>query len=289
MAKIIALKQLSPEFEPLLQKGMLNDMAPLDIHSLDPENLCLLGALEGDTPIGLAAAILQPNFRIAELKVLTAFTLNSVGRELLEKLERELAKRNVGVLMAVYPSHSPIHPLLQACNWESPRVVLTSCYFISHLFSPSWYLKAYRLPKGFAYFPWEKLTQDDKHTIQKLWEKGDISSDIYPFYEETVFEPNSLGLRYQGKLVGWSLAESHAPQSLWYSKLYLDPAFRLTGIAIQLLAASILRHDHVRFPNVYFKLNLVQSSLRWLRFVKRRLIPYADSVTEYYQMWHKIQ
>lgn len=287
MAKIIALEQISPEFEPLLQKSTLNDMAPLDINAQGPENLCLLGALDGETPIGFAAAVLQPNFRIAELKCLAS--PDTIGRELLEEMERVLAKRGIGVLMAVYPSYSPIHPLLQACKWEGPRVVLTSCYFISHLFSPTWYLKGYRLPKGFTYFPWEKLTQDDKRTIEELWKKGDLPSDIYPFYEETVFEPNSLGLRYNGKIVGWSLAESNAPQSLWYSKLYLDPAFRLSGIAIQLLAASILRHDHVRFPNVYFKLNIVQSSLRWLRFVKRRLIPYADSVTDYFQMWHKIQ
>lgn len=278
--KPLSLQDLSPEFESLLRKGTLSEIAPVD-----PKCLFALGAWEDDHPVGIATAFVQPHYKLAELKSLS----ENVSKPLLEEMERELSKQEIRMLAATYPARSPIHPLLQSYKWEGPRLVMVSCYFISHLFTPSWHLRAYRMPKGFAYFPWQELTEEDRETIKALWEKGDLSADVYPFYEETAFEPNSLGLRYDGKIVGWSLAESKTPQSLWYSKLYIDPAFRTSGIAIQLLSASIQRHDHVRFPNVYFWLNLVQSSLRWLRFVKKRLIPYANSVTEYYQMWHKIQ
>lgn len=253
-------------------------MAPVD-----PKCLFSLGAWDDDHPIGVATAFVQPHYKLAELKSLSA----DASKSLLEEMERELAKQEIRMLTATFPSNSPIYQFLQSCQWEGPRIVMISSFFISHLFAPSWHLRAYRLPKGFAYFPWQQLTKEDKQIIQALWEKGDLSLDIYPFYEETTYQPNSLGLRYEGKIVGWSLAESNTPQSLWYSKLYIDPAWRTSGIAIQLLSASIQRHDHVRFPNVYFRLNLVQSSLRWLRFVKKRLIPYANAVTEYYQMWHK--
>lgn len=278
-------KELSLEFENLLRKGMLSDIAPIE-----PKDLYILGATENGFPVGIVTAFLQPQYQIAELQhfgISGDFSL--IGKQMLEEIERELAKQEIRMLAATYPSHSPMHAFLKSCKWEGPRIVMLSCYFISHLFAPSWHLRNYALPKGFGFFPWQELTRKDKQRIQEIWSKGDLSPDVYPFYEETAFLSNSLGLRYEGRIVGWSLAESKALQSLEYSKLYIDPAFRMSGIGIQLLSASIQRHDHVRYPNVYFKLNLVQSSLRWLRFVKRRLVPHANSVTEYYQMWHKLQ
>lgn len=265
-----------------LAVGALKDNAPNDNIPNDP------------TPIGIATAQAIPN-KIAELTslgVASTADFNLIGKQLLDALAREAAP-NIRMLTALYPAHTAktdsLDQLLRDCRWEGPELVIITCRFVSHQFSPPWYLKPYKLPQGFSFFPWSELTPQEELSIRSRWERGVVIPDVYPYYEKTVFEPsNSLGLRHHEKVIGWCLTEPKSPQTLWYSKLYVDPPYRTSGLGIQLLSASIRKHDHVRYPNVLFKLNLVQSSLRWLRFVRRRLIPYANSVQEYIQMWKEL-
>lgn len=285
MIELYDKEQLPPEKKAMLQAGWLPGLYDFKWNDID--------ILLSDGSKSLIAADILEDYPMADVRSLFVADSSSYateGKLLLEALEQELAKKEIKLLTAVYPAKkaASLDQLLKSCQWEGPKVVMIECAFESLTFHPSWLYLDFKLPKGFSYFPWHQLTQAEKEDITQRWEKRSLSNDIYPFFEPVSFLENSLGLRHEGRVVGWSLAESPESGVLRYRILYIDPAYRATGIAIQLLAASIHKQDRKRYPLTLFKVNLMHSPLRWLRFVRRRLVPYSQNVTEYIQMWHKI-
>jgi hypothetical protein len=98
---------------------------------------------------------------------------------------------------------------------------------------------------------------------------------------------NSLGLRYQGEVIGWIITHRPNPETIRYSNLYVDPRFYFKGFAISLLIKSMQLHQLTPdVPHALFEVNLTETEPSWWNFVKRRLIPYATKTERFKWAFH---
>lgn len=79
-----------------------------------------------------------------------------------------------------------------------------------------WLNKNYRFSPSFTFFPWQEITPEERLNLQKqqetsLW----IPDELSPFKHEENLEPlNSLGLRYEGEVVGWVITHRLSPDTI---------------------------------------------------------------------------
>jgi hypothetical protein len=138
-------------------------------------------------------------------------------------------------------------------------------------------------------FPWTELTYYEAVQLNERCRRGEIPAEVNPFYGSSAFEPlNSLGLRYEGRVVGWMVTERVSPTIINYRNLYIDYEFQKKGYAIQLLVDALNIHCRHQIKWGMFKLNVLQATSHWLKFIRRRLSPHAEYIFEYNQASHQI-
>lgn len=274
-----------PKFYPCL-KGENPDGIPNTI------TLAIAAFIEGK-PIGLLLATFFSAMRMAEIHSLYV-TDESEDREisgqLIQCLEEELQKNNCVVISYVYSSSDPETPnlekLLNKLGWPAPRLFGIQCRFDGRTFNPPWMQAKYTFPSGFTLFPWSELTFEERKVLMRQLEHGEIHPSVSPFQEEDLIEPiNSLGLRYKGSVVGWMVTHRITPNTIRYTALYIERSHQLQGPAIFLLKEAIERQIRSPIPWGVLEMNVRQTELSWLNFVKRRLRPYATEVTYTKQAW----
>jgi GNAT superfamily N-acetyltransferase len=264
-----------PSYRPLLQ-------------ALKPGgSIVAIGAATPEQPVGLALAEILPNgysAKVLSIFVDTHHRCTGIGRELLTHLEQVLLQRGCISANLVYtvgkPTTSALERLLQNCNWNPPLLRMLVCKAkIKKVMEAPW-MHRYSLPFSFTTFPWCNLTQDERAAILLKQEVEQWYPEILsPFTEEEKMEPlNSLGLRYQGEVVGWMIAHRIAPDTIRYTSLFVKREFQQMGRAIPLLAEAIKLHYSSGIPDAIW--TVLQDNAPMLGFVRRRLSPYTTWITE---------
>lgn len=140
------------------------------------------------------------------------------------------------------------------------------------------------LPENFEIFPWADLRATERVALETEQQAHPfVEKGLWPFFEGACFEPvSSLGLRYKDTVIGWMLNRREDAYAISFGHLFVRNAFRKTGRAVVLLAASIKRqatHDRSH-PNRCGIWQVRADNAPMVRFVRRRLGPYLTSVTE---------
>ncbi len=281
---------LFPGYQPLLEKPDL----------LDPQNqnLIVFGAFDKEIPVGLIVGnktLGRNSLDIQSLFVFEKYKDQHLQYQLVKQLEEEYIKKGGSLVQALYPNRSPFleeweQPFIKL-GWNGRSLSIIECYYENgDDFNPPWFEKNLLLPPNFEIFPWGELTSQDKSAILKAYEQRAIPEDVYPFAGDGVFEPlNSLGLRYQGNLIGWLITRRLDADTICYYSIYVDFDFHHKGPIIVLLSRALRLQQKAGIKHALFRVNLVQlPNLKWYHFVKRRLAPYADRYTEFYLAWHKL-
>lgn len=177
------------------------------------------------------------------------------------------------------PYSPAIEKILSHQQWRPPKLYLVRCHFDAYAFDTRWIHFTNRFPPEMELFPWSELTTEERNRIAFMGDQGMFLPYLSPFREEELIDlPTSVGLRYQGQIIGWSITHRLDPRTLRYSILYIGKDFQMSGYGIQLLSESIRLHKQLPIPRAIFEINLQEIDLSWRRFVKKRLIPIADKV-----------
>ena len=96
------------------------------------------------------------------------------------------------------------------------------------------------LADDYTIFPWHTLTEADRDFIKSVMKTHPLTRKYNPFVEEEKLEPlNSLGLRYQDKVVGWTINHRTAPDTIRYTNMYVHPDYQPLSRSVLFLAKAL--------------------------------------------------
>lgn len=298
--EILNLKELSPEL--LEAYGRLQfvfkQSSPKPIDLFDPKNhsIYALGASVDGVPVGLLLMTTSSKIKVADVKSLfiaEPYRRKGIGSQLLQRAFQQLHQEDYGYLFAVYPEaweETPgIETFLHRNGFSGKTLFEAEFLFEYDKFKPDWLMREYSWPKDLKVFPWREVSYQDVAALKDRFNRGDAPAALHPFREDSSFESlNSLGLRYEGTIVGWMITQRVTPSIIDYSNLFIEYEFQKKGYSIQLLvdAIRIQCQNQVRWG--MFRVNISQASASWLKFIRRRLAPQANFIFEYHQSCKKI-
>lgn len=224
---------------------------------------------------------------LLSIQVAESYRRQGIGTALFLFLQQNLVEKECQAIAFQYEQNIPfataLERILQQAGWASPKIYLIRCYYddVSH-FHPSWIDLPPRLPPETEIFLWKNLLPEERSQILFSYEQGRFLPYLLPFRREDQIELlNSLGIRYQGKVIGWNITHRFDPDTIVYSILYINKDYQYLGYAIFLLMQSMHMHKSSSVKKAIFEINLEEIDPSWWRFVKRRLIPYADRVEKF--------
>lgn len=283
-------------WKPLLLPGYVPLTDPVPLLNPRDSSLITIAVFCGNAPVGLIIAKQHPDFNVIEIHslcVVEEHRTKNTALLMLEYLENIGKKSEETMLVAVYPN-TPFFlqhwelPFIQA-GWEGKQSVALECFFEDYsTFHPQWFERHYSLPEGFTLFLWKDLLPEEAEGIKRAVKAHRVPSSVDPFQGDASFEPStSMGLRFQGCVVGWIITRLLQPDLLCYFSFFIEQSFEFKGVAIQLLIESVKRQQGASKPihGALFRINLLTASSSWIHFVRRRLAPHASKVIEFTQAW----
>ncbi|MBV8885976.1 MAG: GNAT family N-acetyltransferase [Chroococcidiopsidaceae cyanobacterium CP_BM_RX_35] len=264
-----------PLFRPLLQV-------------LKPQSsIVAIGASDSNQPIGLALAEIQPDqqsCKVLSIFVKPHYRQQGIGSALLQRLETELRLCNCISAELVYITSNSTTPiferLLQNCHWSAPEprmlVGKSTCTSIAN--AP--WMKRTSLPAAYSLFPWQEISPAERIALQQQQQTNPkIPPMLMPFQHEQSLEPlNSLGLRYQGEVVGWIITHRLDPDTIRYTAGFVRPDLQKLGRFISLLANAIQIQIDAKIPFGIWTTPLEFPGM--VHFTKNRMAPYLISLEE---------
>lgn len=249
-------------------------------------------------PLGLAlgAAGTDPHKKgqVISLFVDPTCRRQGLGAALLARLEQELIARTAERAFAFYPGHRPMTPVVEhlftQAGWAPPTPRTFTCRCrgadVGRMAQAPW-MNPPSLPEGFELFPWAELRPDERDALEREQQEYPFAEPtLWPFLSQVYqWDPvGSLGLRYDGAVVGWMLTRRAGDATINFSKLFVRHGFRATGRAVVLMTEAIKRHvahdgHHPRFEGAW---EVAADNAPMVRFLRRRLTPYLTSMTETY-------
>lgn len=274
---------------PAEVKAALKDIGPEDIP-------VLFEAFHNNASAGIVIAVIEKTLKMAEILfvyVRPEHRNQHLSRQLVAKVEAAARKEGAHMCTCVYPLADPfteaVEHTLKALSWKGKRPFLIRCFFDPFTFNPPWLRFDARYPPGYEEFLWKDLTSDDRAELSaKKWQRR-FSPSVSPFRgEENIELLNSLGLRFQGKVVGWMITHRVDPETIRYSSLYVERSLQMTGIAMKLLAHAIERHVRAPTKRAMIEIPLLEVDSSWIRLIEKRLVPYATETARLQQAWKSL-
>jgi GNAT superfamily N-acetyltransferase len=284
--------------------NVLHDSTAITYQKLTfPSYGSLLGAVESNQstiaigasylgqPVGLVLAEIIPDDSLT-VELLSIFVdpshrLAGIGTELFKVLAATLREKNCTKVKLVYTTGKLTTPILEhllaKSNWSSPQTLRLVCKGIAQrVLEAPWMNKYSQLPSSYSLFPWTEITPEERETIEQTQQAQPwIPEDLIPFpYEqEENFEPlNSLGLRYQGQVVGWVINHRIAPDTIRYTCSFVRKDLQKMGRIITLYAEASKLQLQENIPYGLWIVPTVHEAM--FNFIQHRLAPYLISVSE---------
>jgi ribosomal protein S18 acetylase RimI-like enzyme len=201
-----------------------------------------------------------------------------LAQELLRAIEVEAARRGVRGLAASYDALSASAPVvshvLSKLGYRPQGQGMTVCKIDQDIAEAPWMKTS--LPAGYSFFAWSELSSLDRAQLaSETW----YPPELRPFPPEEVEPLNSIGLRFEGQVVGWMLTHRLAADLIRYTALIVHPDHRSGATGIALIAEAIRRQ---RAAGVrYGRINVRSDNAPMVRIIDRRLAPYTVSRTSY--------
>lgn len=271
------------EYEKLIYPSWRTHLSSL----INEKSIIAIGAAIDSKPIGLGVAKLisfSDRSQILSLFVKPMYRDRGVGSALLDRLERELIQSGSTNANLSYLKDGTTTPALKQTlhkqGWNLPHSEMLVCYSTAQKLQNAPWLYTYPLPPSFSSFPLVELTLEEYQTIERQqaiepWYPESLS----PFKGELPVEPlNSLGLRYQGQVVGWIATHRVAPDTIRYTSLFVRKDLQKMGRAISLLAEAIKRQVNSEIPQCTCTVSFENKAM--MSFVKRRLAPFLTQTRE---------
>ena len=245
-----------------------------------------IGASIAGKPVGLAMAEIQEDksATVLSLFVVPAYRHQGIGTDLLNCLEKELYSKGCTSIEFVYTTGqlttSTLEHLLDKGGWSSPKarriICKTSAYEMSNA---SWMYPRRKLSDSYSICPWTEIMPEERAVIRKQETQSWIHPDLIPFKYEKDLEPiNSLGLRYQGQVVGWLITHRITPDTIRYSCAYVRPDLQKVGRLIFLYIRAVRLQIAANIPFIIWTTCLEHTGM--INFTKKHMGPYLKYLNE---------
>lgn len=286
------LQSLSPEciptYEKLIDPKFYCCLKSQDPYGISFAKIIAFEATFNKVPVGLAVACILSDILMGEIYSVYVdphYRNQRIGSLLFARLKEEFKIHKCTYVNLIYPAKSTTTPFLQKIlqnqGWKDNGRFIIRCLFDGPIFNPPWLQKNYEFPSEIEEFPWSELNEKEKEFLKHQESQLTFPRYISPFGQNPsqIEHINSLGIRYKGKIIGWMITHRISQDTIRFSALYVQKEF-LKRSWIKLLVDSINRQkkSSVRWALVELNLNLIDNS--WLAFANKKLIPYAQSVTE---------
>lgn len=258
--------------------------------------LIAFAAVDEQKVVGLAAALFTPFLQqtdILHIEVAPDYRNKHIGTTLLAKIQEETVLQGGNILTLVYPQDAPealaVEKMLAANQWKGIRPFMVICEFDPASFDAPWLHLSYDYPRDYHEFDWKHLTPEEHEALKIRESHEEFSSAFSPCREEETIEfLNSLGVRHKGRVVGWMITHRIDADTIRYSSLYVEPTLHFRGIATKLLAHAILLHVQSPTKKARMEIPFLQVHPSWIKFIKKRLLPYANKVAFLKQGWNTL-
>ncbi|MBD2078603.1 GNAT family N-acetyltransferase [Leptolyngbya sp. FACHB-17] len=260
-----------PKFQAMLQSVGLG------------RQMIAIGASENNQPVGLILAEIQAqSAKILSLFVKAEYRNQGIATRLIDRIEQALISLGCQETYLVYAAGKQtakaLERVLEKCGWADPEPRMLICRCTPQAMQQASWVQRAVLPRSFEIFPWTELTLADRAALLNAnW----YPSSLSPFEYEASMEPlNSLGLRYQGEVVGWMITQRLCSDTLCYSCSYIRPDLQQRGRIIPLYAEAINRHcTRPDIPNASWVVPYIHEGM--VQFVRHRMADYITSMDEY--------
>lgn len=284
----------------LLDPALWQCLEGIHPEGIQNAKLVIFAALsEAGQLAGLAVANYYVNLSFAKLlsiRFVPGFKHADAILNLVSALEQNLKSQNCLLLTYFYSdSESELAStaeILRQAGWGEPQLRIVRCHFSDESFKPAWFYDSLqaKLPKGFNIFPWSQLSPNDIQVLKHQQSESTFPPAVSPFHDQPTIDPiSSLGLRYQGQVVGWMITNRLEGNVIRFSSLYIDREFRGTKLTLCLLARSIDLVIKAGIKHAILELNLTQADRGWITFVKEQLVPYTTQVERLFEIAHELE
>ena len=266
---------------PWLQER-LDKLSPQDL-----TNIAIGVALQGQ-PVGLVLAEYPTNqnqANILSLMVAQEHRQRGLGTTLLMQIEeilKEYGCQQLDILYNLNLTTPILERMLKQQNWAPASFYSLQCLTNRETIKHAPFLHRYALPKKFTIFPWVELTAQERTKIKQRENGLNYPDELYPFQENRIEAISSVGLRYRGEVVGWSIVQRVMPNCVIYKSLFVKPEFRSIALGVHLLAASINRQiTDEKVTEAMFI--VLKENTPMVRFVNRRLALYLTAINSFWK------
>lgn len=258
------------------------------------ESTIAIGVEIDSQQVGLAIANIIPHTnkaQILSIYVKPKYRHQGIGGSLIRNLSHKLRILGCRELELRYTAQATttfaLEKLLARQGWSIPQPKMLVCHSITERMKQAPWLYSYRLPKAFSIFPLVELISQEYQIIQQQQAHEPWYPEILsPFGGDLPVEPlNSLGLRYQGQVVGWMATHRITPDTIRYTSLFVRQDLQRMGRAIPLIAEAIKLQLKSNIPRYTCAAEVGNKSM--VKFVRRRLQPFLTEVRESRQS-HKL-
>lgn len=279
---------LNNPFSALAYQGFTYPLFRPKLKALQPKgSIVAIAASVSGKPAGLALAEIRDDGKSAELLSLFVTASNrrqGIGSALLKALEQELSQRGCIKFEVVYITGQPTtvawEHLLEKLGWTEPKLRTLVCKTETCRLLDAPWMHKYKFPASYTIFPWMEITAKERQTIKETQQANPwIPDDLIPFnYEENLEPINSVGLRYQGQVVGWVITHRLTADTIRYTCAFVRQNLQKMGRFIPMCINTMNKQVDAKIPYAIWTVPCLREDT--VNFVKRRIEPYINSVEE---------
>jgi GNAT superfamily N-acetyltransferase len=251
--------------------------------------IALVARVSG-SPIALAMAEVPVHENegapeLLSLFVTTPWRGQGVATALVEAIEEMVRASGATSVEAVYTTGKASIPAVERIfekrGWEPPAMrSLTVRFTLAEALSTPWYGRS-GLPEGAQIFSWTELGADE---YQRLRASNDrepwIPSSLQPWRHDQIgFDPvSSVGLRYQGEVVGWVINHQVSPNTVRFTCSFMHPSLSRRARILPLYSEAVRRLSEAGCEFCTFITPTVYPPM--IEFIRRHCAPYASFTGE---------
>lgn len=249
--------------------------------------LDVVTALVDGQPVGACIAESRPDNVSAEIISLCVAHIHrnqGVAGKLVSRMEKCLAQKGLKGMDFTFRSNwegaTAMEQIGKDQEWSSPKTIRIIAKSTIETISRAPWLDTPLPDNGFEIFSWVELTEDEKNDIKRQQEKSHWFPPILsPFQEQGRIEPaTSIGVRYKGEVVGWSITHRVAPDTIQNTAAFFREDIRGTGLAISVAAEAARRRIAAKIPKTIFMIDAKNEHA--LNIFNEHIRPYVESIAE---------
>ena len=249
-----------------------------------------IGAHLAGKPEGLVLAE-YPLHGSGQPEILSVFTQSNhrnkgMATAMIQRLIRLLGGRGFEELQAIYMTGKPSIPamerVLAKCAFHEPEMrTLTVRFTPDEALSTPWFGR-FKLPDHlYEIFPWHELSSKERAKIKSSHEASPwIADGLEPWKHDAhgFDQVSSLGVRYQGTVVGWVINHVISPGIVRFTCSFIHKNLSQRGRILPIFTDSIRRLRDKGCKNCTFITPVSYEPM--ISFIRRRCEPWVSFVEE---------